>query len=114
MELRQRALKFVAQGESCHEVAARLDVGVSSVVRWMQRHRSTGSLKPCQIGGHRPRKIVGEHRDWVLAEVASGADVTLQGFADGLAARGLKVDYRTMWNFMRREGKSFKKNSLWR
>lgn len=114
IELRQRALKFVNQGKSCHEVAEQLDVGVSSVVRWMQRHRATGSLKPGQVGGHRPRKIVGEHRDWVLAEIAGGADVTLQGLADGLAARGLKVDYRTMWNFMQREGKSFKKNSLWR
>ena len=80
----------------------------------MQRHRATVSLKPGQVGGHRPRKIVGEHRDWVLAQVASGADVTLQGLADGLAERGLKVNYRTMWNFMQRGGKSFKKNGLWR
>jgi transposase len=34
--------------------------------------------------------------------------------ADGLAERGLKVDYRTMWNFVHREGKSFKKNRVWR
>lgn len=114
MELRQRALKFVSQGKSCRKVAEQLDLSISSVVRWVARHRATGSLKPGQVGGHRPRKIVGEHRDWVLAQVAGGADVTLQGLADGLAERGLKVDYRTMWNFMQREGKSFKKNSLWR
>lgn len=114
IELRQRALKFVNQGKSCREVAEQLDVGVSSVVRWMQRYRASGSLKPGQVGGHRPRKIVGEHRDWVLAQVSGGMDVTLQGLADGLTERGLKVDYRTMWNFMRREGKSFKKNGLWR
>jgi putative transposase len=114
IELRQRALKFVSQGKSCHEVAEQLDVGVSSVVRWMQRYRATGSLKPEQIGGYRPRKIVGAYRDWVLAQVAGGTDVTLQGLADGLAERGLKVDYRTVWNFMQREGKSFKKNGLWR
>jgi hypothetical protein len=43
-----------------------------------------------------------------------GGDVTLQGLADGLAERGLKVDYRTVWNFVHREGQSFKKNGVWR
>ena len=74
---------------------------------------ATGSVKPGKIGGHVPRKIAGEHREWVLQQIAAGGDVTLQGLADGLAARGLKVDYRTMWNFVHREGKSFKKNGLW-
>jgi transposase len=69
-------------------------------------------VKPGKVGGHLPRKISGEHRDWVLAQIVAG-DVTLQGLADGLAAHGLKVDYRTMWNFVHREGKSFKKNGSW-
>lgn len=99
----------MSRGKSCHKVLAQLDLAVATVVRWLARHRATGSLKPGQVGGHRPRKIVGEHRDWVLAQVANGADVTLQGLADGLAERGLTVDYRTMWNFMQREGKSLKK-----
>ena len=50
----------------------------------------------------------------MLQQIAGGGHVTLQGLADGLAARGLKVDYRTVWNFVHREGKSFKKNGLWR
>ena len=29
------------------------------------------------------------------------------------AKRGLKVDAVTVWNFLRREGKSFKKNGSW-
>jgi transposase len=33
--------------------------------------------------------------------------------AQGLAERGLKVDAVTVWNFLRREGKSFKKNGSW-
>ena len=56
--------------------------------------------------------IAGAHREWVLARIAGG-DVTLQELADGLAAHGLKVDYRTVWNFVHREGKSFKKNGSW-
>ena len=113
MELRQRAVRFVKAGESRHEVAKRLGVSVSCVVKWLLRHKATGNVKPGQVGGHRPRKIVGDHREWVLREIAAGRDVTLQGLADGLAARGLKVDYRTMWNFVHREGKRFKKNGLW-
>ena len=114
MELRQRAVRFVKAGDNRHAVAKRLGVSVSCVVKWLLRHEATGSVAPDQVGGHRPRKIVGVHRDWVLNQIAAGGSVTLQGLADGLATRGLKVDYRSMWNFVHREGKSFKKNSLWR
>ena len=112
MELRERAVRFVNAGESRHAVAARLGVSASCVIKWLARYRRTGSVKPGKMGGHVPLKIAGEHRQWVLARIAGG-DVTLQGLADGLAERGLKVDYRTMWNFVHREGKSFKKNGSW-
>ena len=114
MELRLRAVRFVHAGQSRHAVAKRLGISVSCVVKWLLQYASTGNVVPGQVGGRRPRKIAGEHRDWVLKEIASGTHVTLQGLADGLEARGVKVDYRTMWNFVHREGKSFKKNSLWR
>lgn len=113
MELRQRALKFVNAGQSRNAVAKRLGVSISCVVKWLQRHDATGSLKPGKIGGHVKPKISGKHRDWVLQQISAGGDVTLQGLANGLEAHGLKVDYRTMWNFVHREGKSFKKNGLW-
>ena len=112
MELRERAVRFVNAGESRQAVAVRLGVSASCVIKWLDRYRKTGSVKPAKIGGHVPPKISGEHRDWVLAQIAAG-DVTLQGLADGLAERGLKVDYRTMWNFVHREGMSFKKNGSW-
>ena len=113
MEMRLRAVRFVKAGESRNSVAKRLGVSVSCVVKWLLRHGATGSVAPGKIGGHVKPKILGEHRDWVLQQIAAGGDVTLQGLADGLAARGVKVDYRTVWNFVHREGKSFKKNGLW-
>lgn len=112
MELRERAVRFVKAGETRHAVAARLGISPSCVIKWLDLFDRTGSVKPGKMGGHVPRKISGKHRDWVLAQIAAG-DVTLQGLADGLAAFGLKVDYRTMWNFVHREGKSFKKNGFW-
>jgi putative transposase len=112
MELRERAVRFVSSGESRHAVAARLGISPSCVIKWLDLYHRTGSVKPGKMGGHVLPKISGEHRDWVLTQIAAG-DVTLQGLADGLAAHGPRVDYRTMWNFVHREGKSFKKNGSW-
>jgi putative transposase len=112
MALRLRAVRFVEASQSRHAVAERLGVSVSCVIKWLQRFSKTGSVAADKVGGHRPAKISGEHRDWVLEQVTCG-DVTLHGLADGLATRGLKVDAVTVWNFLRREGKSFKKNGSW-
>jgi putative transposase len=112
MELRLRAVRFVEAGASRHAVAKRLGVGVSTVIKWLQRFSKTGSLMPCKVGGHMKPKISGTYRDWVLAQVKAG-DVTLHQLAGGLAERGLKVDAVTVWHFLRREGKRFKKNRSW-
>jgi len=62
-----------------------------------------------QIGGHKPRVLSGAHADWLRARVSS-ASFTLRGLAAELAERGVKVDYRSVWEFAHREGLSFKKN----
>ena len=64
IDLRERAVARVSAGESVRSVAAVLSISASSVVKWAQRERTTGSVAPGQIGGHRPRVLVGEHRDW--------------------------------------------------
>ena len=112
MEMRVRAVRFVEAGESRHAVAGRLGVSVSSVIKWLQRFSKTGSVAPGKIGGHRRPKIAGPHREWVLAQLDAG-DVTLHGLAGGLARRGLKVGPATVWKFLRREGRRFKKNGSW-
>jgi transposase len=80
------------------------------VVKWLQRYCATGSVAPAKIGGHVPPKIADSNREWLLGRIEAG-NFTLQGLADELEAeRGLKVDYRTMWNFVHAHGLSFKKN----
>jgi transposase len=106
-DLRERAVARVSAGESVRSVAAILSISASSVVKWAQRSRATGSVAPGQMGGHRPRVLVGEHREWLLRRVT--ADFTLRGLVAELAARGVKVDYRTVWNFVHAERLSFKK-----
>ena len=108
MDLRERAIARLGTGESVRTVAEALSVAPSSVVKWSQRHHETGSVAPGQMGGHRPRKIIGEHEAWLRERTATGA-FTLRGLVCELSERGLKVDYRTVWDFVRREGLSFKK-----
>jgi putative transposase len=98
----------IAAGENVRKVALALSVAPSSVVKWTQRLRATGSVAPGKIGGHVPPKIAGTHRAWLVARTA--AAFTLRGPVAELAGRGLRVDYRTVWTFIRREGLSFKKN----
>jgi putative transposase len=53
-------------GPSCHQAAAQFDVGISTAILWVQGFRRTGSVEPDKIGGYKPRKIAGAHRDWLV------------------------------------------------
>ena len=107
-DLRERVVAAVERdGLSRHAAAARFGVAPSSAIKWVQRYRATGSVTPGQIGGHKPRVLRGEHRDWLLERMAR--DFTLRGLVAELAERGLRVDYRQVWEFAHAEGLSFKK-----
>ena len=108
MDLRERAMARLAMGESVRAAATALSVSPSSVVRWSKRLRETGSAAPGRIGGYVGPKIAGAHRAW-LVERTGYAPFALRGLVVELAERGLRVDYRTVWKFVRREGLSFKK-----
>ena len=109
MDIRERAMARLDAGETVRAVADALSVAPSSVVKWSERKRTTGSVASGRICGHVPRKIRGEQADWLRTRMAEGA-FTLRGLVAELAERGLKVDYRTMWAFAHAEGLSFKKN----
>jgi transposase len=61
------------------------------------------------MGGHKPQAIRGEHRTWLLERIKV-PDFTLRGLVAELAERGLKVDYRSVWDFVHGAKLSFKKN----
>jgi transposase len=63
------------------------------------------------MGGHKPKAIAGEHATFLSRRVRDGA-FTLRGLAAELAARALKVDYRSVWNFVHAEKLSFKKTVI--
>jgi hypothetical protein len=53
-------------------------------------------------------RFAGGHRNWLLQRIRE-KDFTLRGLVAELAARGLKVDYRSVWSFVHDEKLSFKK-----
>ena len=110
VDLRERVVRAVeVGGQSRHAAARQFGIGVSSVIRWVQRLREKGSLAPGQMGGHKPRKIRGAHGAWLRQRIGRG-DFTLRGLVAELGERGLKVDYRSVWEFVHAERLSFKKN----
>jgi putative transposase len=110
-DLRERVVVTVIGGESCRAAATRFGVAVSSVVKWSQRHRATGSVAPGKMGGDR-KPVLEPHRAFIKERISQTPHLTLHKLKDELAARGVKVSHNTVWMFLRREGLGFKKNTI--
>jgi transposase len=108
-DLRQRVARAVASGDSCRAIAEQYEIAPSTVVKWSKRVRETGSVAPAKFGGHRTCTLE-PHRDFVLAQLEEIPHLTLHKLKDLLAARGVHVSHDTVWRFLRRQGRSFKKN----
>src|SRR6202047_5243388 len=108
MDLRKRVVTAVLTGGlSCNQAAKQFGIAVSTALLWVRRLRETRMGAAGKMGGHRPKAISGEHRVWVLERTKR--DFTLRGLVAELAERGLKVDYRSVWEFVHAEKLSFKK-----
>jgi transposase len=85
----------------CHAGKQRRIFGVSVrvAIEWVWRFRETGSVAPGKIGGYKPKKISGAYRDWLL-ERCHEKEFTLRGLVAELGERGLKVDYRSVWELI--------------
>jgi transposase len=103
IDLRERLVAAVLTGGmSCNRAAKQFGVGISTAINWVNRQRETGSVAPGQMGGHKPKAISGEYRIWLLQRIKD-RDFTLRGLVAELAERGLKVDYRSVWEFVHAE-----------
>ena len=110
-DLRERVVGAVEAGATCRAVAAQFEVAVSTVVKWSQRYRRTGSVSPDKVGGHR-RRVLEPQRDFIVERIKQEPHLTLHRLKDELAARGVSVSHNTVWQFLRREGLRFKKNAV--
>ena len=63
------------------------------------------------MGGYRKPILLAEH-DWLVARLESDPDLTLRALLAELHDRGVEVSYGALWNYLEREGFSFKKNRV--
>jgi transposase len=108
-DLRVRVVGRVEAGYPVREVAETFGVSVSSVVKWSQRKRRTGSVAAKPMGSRLARSLAGQ-RDWMLARIAEKPDVTLRELVAELEARAVSTSYGSVWRLLSDEGISFKKN----
>ena len=106
-DLRDRVL--AADGESAREVAERLDVSVSYVIKARQRRDRDGRMTAGPVSFARPRLLAGQD-DIIRQRVRDQSDGTLEDLRAWLAqSRGVMVSVGTMWNTVRRLGLTLKK-----
>src|SRR5262249_50485646 len=107
-DLRERVVAAVEGGLSRREAAGGFGVGVSTVIRWVQRFRATGSFAAQPVGGDPPSLLTGV-RDWILERIEAEPDLTIEEIQNELRERGVIVGYGTVWRFFEREAITFKK-----
>ena len=110
-DLRERVVGRHETGESIRSVAAAFGIAASTVSKWTQRHRRTGSVAPDKFGGYR-RALLEPHRSWIHARYEEKPELTLEGLRAELAARGIRVSHGAVRKFMHDEGLSFKKSAF--
>jgi transposase len=107
-DLRERVVATVEGGLSRRQAARLFDVGISTVIRWVQRFRATGSVVAKPMGGDHRSRLTGE-RAWILQRIEAEPDLTVEELRGELRARGVVVGYGTVCRFFAREDMTFKK-----
>src|SRR2546423_1037377 len=102
LDLRRRVMREVESGSSVRGAAELYEVSPSFVSKLGARKRRTGSLAPERQGGDRRSKRIEAHAAWLLGQVATVPDLTLEELQDRLEKRGLKVAVSTIWRFLDR------------
>ncbi len=112
MDLRKRVVDAVVSGSTVREAASRFGVGVSTVVKWHQRQRTTGSVAPKKVGGHRRPVLREQARTFIVRRIAEKPDLTVRALQAELLEQGLKVSHDTVWKGLKAEQLSCKKNRV--
>ena len=109
MDLRERVVAAVRSGQSRRSVARLFRLGEATVIRWAERHSTTGSVAAKAMGGRR-HDVLGAERVWLRARMAAVPDLTVRALrAELVVERGLRVSYEAVWRFLHAEGLTFKK-----
>ena len=108
-DLRERFCRALDRGLSARAAARALEVSAATGVRWAQAWRTRGTIKPGKVGGHL-RPLLESEREWLLSRLSQKKDLTLHELLAQLRdERGVVVCCDTLWRYLRRCGKTFKK-----
>jgi len=110
VDLRERLLGAIDAGLSQAEASRLFGVGTSTISRWRQQRRETGSLAPKARLGRQPT-IGPAHADALRGQVAQRVDATLaEHCAQWAQTHGGTVSVATMSRAIRRLGITLKKS----
>jgi len=111
-DLRVLFCRYLDEGLSSRAAGRVVGISASTAVKWARRRRVTGSVAANKVGGGKP-VLLGAERDWLMARIDQKKDLTLHELLAELRdERGVVVCCDTLWRFLKRCGKTFKKNDL--
>jgi transposase len=109
-DLRIRVIRAVEAGMSRNAAARRFGVSIASAVRWMDAYLRTGRTTAKPRGGDRRSGRIEAQAELLLEAVRETPDITLAALRERLIAeRGETFALRTIHDFYRRHGITFKK-----
>src|SRR5260370_1542836 len=108
-DLRTRVVRAEEEGATIPEIAERLGVSISSVVRFRRLHREPGSVSPAKFGGYKGYALAA-HEDLVRQLVAEQPDITLAELKAILATEDVTVGQSSISRFLHHLNLRFKKS----
>jgi transposase len=109
MDLRERVVAAIENGESTHQAAARFAIGIATAGVWARLKRTTGDVRPAKQG--KPKgAVLYAHADFILGVLAKAPDTTLDEMVERLREeRGVTVVRTAVWKLLDRHGQTHKK-----
>lgn len=109
LELRERVVAFVEEGNTHRATAAHFRVSIKFVNDMANLKRETGSLAPKRQGNGGWSKL-GPYEDWVRARLVGKSDLTQEALAREVhEEHGLRVAVSTIGYWLHRLGLTHKK-----
>ena len=110
IELRQRVVDDVAEGNTHRSTAARFKVSVKFVNDMVRLMKATGGLVPKVQGNGGGHGKLSSLRDWIARRITEKRDLTAAGLAVEITAtHGMVVHRGSVWRLLRDLGLTHKK-----
>jgi transposase len=112
VELRQRVVDHVAEGNTHRSTAARFKVSVKFVNDMVKLKAATGGLAPKAQGNGGGHGKLSALKDWVARRIGEKRDLTAAALAaEIMVAHGVAVRRGSVWSLLRKLGLTHKKKT---